>query len=110
MNPATIARFERQGDVESVATLNIIHNDEVTHVTAGHRWFTFVCGEQGVDPVVTFREEVRQHFSGHLKGPFNIDDREKAGLTRDFYEDLAGELKDQPKFDVPAMKATERLK
>lgn len=91
VNPATIAKFERQRDAESVAALTIIHNDEVTHVTAGHRWFTHICAEQGVDPVATFREEVRQHFSGKLKGPFNEEDRLKAGLTRDFYEDLAGE-------------------
>ncbi|THH00840.1 hypothetical protein EW145_g7024 [Phellinidium pouzarii] len=92
VNPATIAKFAKQGDTESVAALTIIHNDEVTHVTAGHRWFTFVCAEQGVDPVPTFREEVKRHFSGRLKGPFNMIDREKAGLTRDFYEDLAGEM------------------
>lgn len=92
VNPSTIAKFRRQGDDASVRALGIIHADEVTHVTAGHRWFTFVCREQGVDPVATFREEVRIHFSGKLKGPFNVDDRERAGLTKDFYEDLAGEM------------------
>lgn len=104
VNPQTIAKFARQGDFDSVEALNIIHNDELTHVTAGHRWFTFLCAKQGVDPVQTFREEVRLHFSGHLKGPFNVEAREKAGLTRDFYEDLAGELRDQPKFDILAGK------
>lgn len=96
VNPSTIAKFRRQGDEESVRALEVIHADEVTHVTAGHRWFTFVCREQGVDPVATFREEVRSHFSGKLKGPFNVDDRERAGLTRDFYEDLAGEMRRPP--------------
>ncbi|KAL5501227.1 hypothetical protein ACEPAH_9614 [Sanghuangporus vaninii] len=105
VNPQTIAKFARQGDTESVEALNIIHNDELTHVTAGHRWFTFLCAAQGVDPVQTFREEVRLHFSGHLKGPFNDEDREKAGLTRDFYEDLAGELREQPKLELPGSKA-----
>lgn len=37
VNPGTIEKFRRQGDKESVATLEIIHTDEVTHVTAGHR-------------------------------------------------------------------------
>lgn len=101
VNPATIAKFERQGDAESVAALTIIHNDEVTHVTAGHRWFTHICSEQGVDPVSTFREEVRQHFSGKLKGPFNEEDRLKAGLTRDFYEDLTGEASQMDKVYKP---------
>lgn len=80
--------------------LEIIHADEVTHVTAGHRWFTWLCAREGeggegglgVDPVVAFREEVKLHFDGGLKGPFNEVDRKKAGLTKEFYEgmDLVG--------------------
>jgi hypothetical protein len=35
---------------------------------------------------------VRRHFAGGIKGPYNVDDRRKAGMTRDFYEDLVGEL------------------
>jgi uncharacterized ferritin-like protein (DUF455 family) len=34
------------------------------HVTAGHRWFSWVCEAEGVDPVVTFREQVWLHFNG----------------------------------------------
>ena len=95
VNPGTIQKFRKQGDKESVAVLEIIHADEVTHVTAGHRWFTFLCAQEGVDPVPTFRDEVRRHFAGRLKGPFNYEDREKAGLTPDFFEDLVGEMHDQ---------------
>ncbi|KIJ62399.1 hypothetical protein HYDPIDRAFT_51764, partial [Hydnomerulius pinastri MD-312] len=71
VNPGTIDRFRRAGDTESVKVLNIIHADEVTHVTSGHRWFTWVCEQQGVDPVSTFREEVRRGWRGDIKGPFN---------------------------------------
>ncbi|THH32753.1 hypothetical protein EUX98_g1454 [Antrodiella citrinella] len=92
VNPGTIDRFRRQGDNESVKVLEIIHADEVTHVTAGHRWFTWVCEQQGVDPVQTFREEVRKGWKGDVKGPFNVEDREKAGMTREFYENLRGEM------------------
>ena len=70
----------------------MIHADEVTHVTTGHRWFTWVCANEGVDPVLTFREEVRRGWRGEVKGPFNAEDRERAGMTRDFYEDLRGEM------------------
>lgn len=107
VNPATIARFEKMGDKESVEALTIIHADEITHVTGAHRWFTFICEEEGVDPVWAFREEVKTHFSGKLKGPFNESDREKAGLTRNFYEDLQGELKDGPVADVKPIHVTE---
>lgn len=92
VNPGTIERFKRAGDTESVAALQIIHADEVTHVTAGHRWFTWICAQQNVDPIVTFREEVKKGWRGDVKGPFNVEDREKAGMTRDFYENLKGEL------------------
>jgi uncharacterized ferritin-like protein (DUF455 family) len=92
VNPGTIERFRRGGDKESVEALEIIHADEVTHVTAGHRWFTWICEKEGVDPVRTFREEVRRGWRGEVKGPFNVDDRERAGMTKDFYMDLRGEM------------------
>ena len=63
----------------------------MTHVTAGHRWFTWVCAREDLDPVGAFGEEVRKHFVGRLRGPFNEEDRARAGLTREFYEDLEGE-------------------
>lgn len=88
VNPGTIARFRRAGDDASVRALEVIHADEVTHVAAGHRWFTWLCAREGVDPVRTFREEVRRGWAGVLKGPFNIEARDQAGMTRDFYEDL----------------------
>ncbi|KAG8905001.1 hypothetical protein FRB99_000874 [Tulasnella sp. 403] len=91
VNPTTIAKFRSAGDAESVKVLEIIHHDEITHVTAGHRWFTYLCEKTGLDPVATFRKEVKEHFSGALKGPFNEEDRRKAGMTPDFYEDLRGE-------------------
>lgn len=74
--------------------LEIIHADEITHVTAGHRWFTWICEQQGdgIDPVQAFREEVRKGWRGDVKGPFNVDDRAKAGLSQDFYQDLRGEM------------------
>ncbi|KDR72901.1 hypothetical protein GALMADRAFT_125747 [Galerina marginata CBS 339.88] len=93
INPATIERFRKSGDLETVKVMEIIHADEVTHVTSGHRWFTWVCSQEGnVDPVSTFREEVRIGWRGEVKGPFNAEDREKAGLSPHFYEDLRGEM------------------
>ncbi|KAF7328772.1 DUF455-domain-containing protein [Mycena venus] len=93
VNPGTIERFRRAGDAASVAAMEIIHADEVTHVTSGHRWFTWLCEREGnIDPVATFREEVRRGWRGNVKGPFNIEDREKAGLTPEFYEHLMGEM------------------
>jgi len=92
VNPGTIERFRRAGDLDSVKVMEIIHADEVTHVTSGHRWFTWICeNEGGLDPIATFREEVRKGWRGEIKGPFNVDDREKAGLSPEFYTDLRGD-------------------
>ncbi|WVN84987.1 uncharacterized protein L203_100124 [Cryptococcus depauperatus CBS 7841] len=92
MNPLTLAKLQAANDVESSKVLEIIHADEITHVTTGHRWFAWLCTQQGLDPVTTFREEVYNNFRGKIKGPFNAKDRLKAGLTPDFYEDLSGHL------------------
>jgi uncharacterized ferritin-like protein (DUF455 family) len=93
VNPATIERFRKAGDSDTVKVLEVIHADEVTHVTSGHRWFTWVCAKEGTsDPVSAFREEVKKCWRGDVKGPFNAEDREKAGLTPQFYEGLRGEM------------------
>ncbi|KAF8934676.1 hypothetical protein BGZ58_005500 [Dissophora ornata] len=42
VNPATIARFDRSGDVDSAKMLQKVHEDEVTHVQIGHRWFCYL--------------------------------------------------------------------
>lgn len=85
--------------------MEVIHADEVTHVTSGHRWFTWVCEQEGgIDPVEAFREEVKRGWRGDLKGPFNKEDRGRAGLKPEFYENLKGELgyEDPKEKAVPA--------
>ncbi|KAK0206586.1 hypothetical protein DFS33DRAFT_1257370 [Desarmillaria ectypa] len=110
VNPGTIERFRKAGDDESVKAMEIIHADEVTHVTAGHRWFTWICENNGnVDPIKTFREEVRKGWRGDIKGPFNADDREKAGLSKEFYENLRGEMDNQPSRKLIAPESVEAV-
>ncbi|KAF5345069.1 hypothetical protein D9758_010415 [Tetrapyrgos nigripes] len=105
VNPATIERFRKAGDSETVDVMEIIHADEVTHVTAGHRWFVWICEKEmkvkggsvgNAEIVKAFREEVKRYWRGEIKGPFNAEDREKAGLSPEFYEDLRGEMVFEP--------------
>lgn len=98
--PATIEKFRKSGDEETVAVLEIVHADEVTHVTAGHRWFSWICKNEGVDPIQTFREEVRRGWRGVIRGPFNEEDRAKAGMTKEFYTDLRGERGDASRIAI----------
>ncbi|GAP88542.1 putative Rieske [2Fe-2S] domain protein [Rosellinia necatrix] len=90
INPLTIEKFRVAGDTESVDVMTIIHNDEITHVTTGHRWLTWICQQEGTDPVQVFRTNVQRHFRGAIKGPFNTDARKQAGMDGSYYENLAG--------------------
>ncbi|KAJ5495441.1 hypothetical protein N7539_000557 [Penicillium diatomitis] len=85
VNPLTIQKFRIAADLESVETLEIIHNDEITHVTTGHRWLTWICAQEGTDPVKIFRDNVSKHFRGSIQGPFNEEARLQAGMDRRYY-------------------------
>lgn len=88
VNPMTIEKFRKAGDNESVAALEVIHNDEITHVTTGHRWLTWICEQEGTDSVQVFRSNVQMHFRSALKGPFNTEARLQAGMDQRYYEDI----------------------
>ncbi len=88
VTPAMIDKLRAVGDDDSANRLQIIHDDEITHVAAGKRWFDWLCGQKGLDPAETWRDLVRTHFKGMLKPPFNEVSRTKAGLPPDFYSGL----------------------
>jgi len=66
-------------------------------VSSGHRWLSYLCSHSNppLDPVAVFRLEVKANFIGKLKGPFNDQDRKKAGLDLEYYENLEGEKRKQ---------------
>lgn len=88
VNPMTIDKFRKAGDTDSVGALEVIHNDEITHVTTGHRWLTWICEQEDTDPVQVFRSNVQMHFRSALKGPFNTEARLQAGMDQRYYENL----------------------
>lgn len=90
VNPKQIERCAAAGDHDTAAVLDVIHNDEITHVSIGHRHFMRLCKAAGIDAVTTFRQLVQQHFHGGIKGPYNERDRDLAGLSKDWYHDLKG--------------------
>lgn len=90
VTPAMIERLEGFGDRRSAALLRTIYADEITHVTAGCRWFRHVCAHRGLAPVATWQGLVGRHFKGVLKAPFNESARRRAGLSAAFYAPLAG--------------------
>jgi uncharacterized ferritin-like protein (DUF455 family) len=89
VTPAMIERFERQGDSVSAEILQRIYNDEIRHVFAGTKWFEQACAERGILPKDSWKMLVNRHFRGELKPPFNDSARSRAGLTQDYYLQVA---------------------
>ncbi|KAJ1179428.1 hypothetical protein NDU88_004662 [Pleurodeles waltl] len=85
VHPQTLRRFAAQGDDESVKVLEVIYGDEITHVAAGLKWFTYICSKEERDCLSTFHELVPLYFKGYLKPPFNTEGRKTAGMTEEWY-------------------------
>jgi uncharacterized ferritin-like protein (DUF455 family) len=65
-----------------VRILEIILYEEVRHVEIGSHWFRVCCDQRGLEPESTFLALLKEHFSGSLRGPFNIPARMQAGFTQ----------------------------
>lgn len=89
VTPGMIAAMKKQGDEKTASFLQIIHDDEITHVRAGTVWFEGWCAYHGQTAEEYWQELVRTYFNGKLKRPFNHPSRQEAGMIRDWYEPLA---------------------
>ncbi len=83
VTPAMIVKLREFGDEATAAILEVILREEVAHVAAGTRWFRWFCEQRGVDPRTTFRALLREHASGVLHPPFNLEARAAAGFDED---------------------------
>lgn len=88
--PAAITRLNQAGDPESAAILQRIATEEIPHVTAGVRWFEYVCQQRKLDPVLSYRTFIRTRFGGTLKPPFNRTARSQAGMNIAYYDGYDG--------------------
>ena len=81
-------RFKQIKDERAVEILEIILHDEIGHVLVGNRWFNFLCANEGLSPIATYRELAEKYRAPTLRGPFNFDAREQAGFTSEELEIL----------------------
>ena len=82
VTPGMIERLNSAGDNETVGILEIILEEEVRHVEIGSHWFRFCCEHRGLEPESTFLSLLKEHFTGTVRGPFNMAARIKAGFTQ----------------------------
>jgi uncharacterized ferritin-like protein (DUF455 family) len=87
--PATIVKLTANGDTITPPALQVILEDEITHVAAGLRWFNHLAAQRGQDAKGLYQTLLTARFPGGLKRPFNHDARAKAGFARDWYEPMA---------------------
>ncbi|RAU22322.1 DUF455 domain-containing protein [Paramagnetospirillum kuznetsovii] len=87
--PATMDKLSRNGDTLTPPVLDVIYNDEIHHVAAGVRWFSFLAERRGEDGEAAFHATMAKHYPAGLKAPFNHQARAMAGYPRDWYEKLA---------------------
>lgn len=88
VTPAMIERLQAAGDDEGAEILKIIYQEEIGHVAAGSRWFRYLCARRGLEPKSAFRNLVHTHFTGELRGPFNMEARIMAGFEAEELEGL----------------------
>lgn len=83
VTPGMMERLRSAGDEQTVSVLEVILQEEVRHVEIGTRWFRYCCKQQGKEPLSTFLDLLESHYSGTLKGPFNLKARYQAGFTKE---------------------------
>ncbi|MCR9177855.1 MAG: ferritin-like domain-containing protein [Alphaproteobacteria bacterium] len=91
VTPPMVAKMHEVGDPDSADILQMIHDDEISHVAVGKRWFDHLCAAQNLEPISTWQNLVRTHFKGGVKPPFNIPSRDAAGFSAAFYGPLGDE-------------------
>jgi uncharacterized ferritin-like protein (DUF455 family) len=85
VTPGMIERVRAAGDEAGVRILERILDDEIDHVRIGTSHFSALaaaCGEPMAD---LWKMQVKRHFRGSVKPPFNDSARLACGLSRDMY-------------------------
>ena len=82
VTPGMIQRLEAAEDEDSVAVLQVIQREEVSHVAIGTQWFRYLAAERGLDPEPTFLHLLARHMPGRVRPPFAVDARLAAGFTQ----------------------------
>ncbi len=89
VTPSTLDRVRAGGDEQGARLLERILDDEIRHVAFGAKHFIAFAAKCVEPPEILWKALVRKHFKGAIKPPFNDSARLAAGLSRDFYAEIA---------------------
>lgn len=88
VTPGMIGRFEQIGDRRTADILHIILRDEIGHVEAGSRWFSWLCRQRGFDPEVHYFRLLNDYFRDGIRCPLHHEARLQAGFSERELEQL----------------------
>ncbi|VAW80272.1 FIG00005326: uncharacterized protein [hydrothermal vent metagenome] len=81
VTPGMIERLRKVGDNASIALLEIILRDEISHVEIGTHWFRYLCEQRKLDPESTFIALLDKYMQGQVRPPFHYEARRLAGFS-----------------------------
>ncbi|MBT5895061.1 MAG: ferritin-like domain-containing protein [Rhodospirillaceae bacterium] len=88
VTPAMVGKLLRGGDQKSSEILQLILDEEISHVAIGCRWFEWSCQRLDLEPVDHWRALIAKSFASVLKPPFNEMARNRAGMAAKYYQPL----------------------
>jgi len=88
VTPAMLDKLYAQKDTATAEILEVVLEDEVTHVEYGTKWLDFVCQRDGIEREGVFFENVEHFLKGQILGPFNKPLRRRAGFTESELSEL----------------------
>ena len=89
VTPATLERVQASGDARGAKILTRILADEIRHVGLGTKHFLRCAEMFQKNPESFWQTLVKLHFRGFVRPPFNDSARLAAGLSREFYAEIA---------------------
>ncbi len=93
-NPKIMEKLKSNPDGVNKAileALNVILEEEITHVQKGDRWFKYACSLKQIEPESTYLELLEEFYPGSTqkKVELNFEARKKAGFSCDELKRLA---------------------
>lgn len=76
-------------DKAGVKVLEIIHHDEIKHVSYGDKWFKYCCEQKNINSEEMYFQLFNQYDAPKIRGAFNRQDRQKAGFSNAELDRLA---------------------
>lgn len=81
VTPMIIEKFNKVHDLKAKEILTLIEEEEVKHVKIGNKWYKFLCSQQNLNPLTTFRDLILKYAKNYIKLPLATTRRMEAGFN-----------------------------